>query len=68
MSDNEKDNRQRIKALEISLGRLRKDLLRVKTMLKLTPTKPRLKTQKGAIAKLIVQAGPEIGKLRTRAS
>jgi hypothetical protein len=66
MNDNEISDIQRIKALEASIGKLRKDLARVEQMLGLTPTKPRLKKQKGAIEKLIFMAQVEIGKLRKR--
>jgi ERCC4-related helicase len=45
----------------------RKDLVRVDVMLRLTPTKPRLKKQKGAIEKIIFLAQAEIAKLRKRA-
>jgi len=58
---------QRIKALEIIVTRTREDLARVDRMLQLTPTKPRLKKQKGAIEKIIFMALVEIGKLRKRA-
>jgi hypothetical protein len=45
----------------------RKDLVRVDVTLRLTPTKPRLKKQKGAIEKIIFLAQAEIAKLRKRA-
>jgi hypothetical protein len=35
-------------------------------MLRLTPTKPRLKQQKGAIEKLIFMAQVELGKVRKK--
>ena len=38
------------------------------SMLRLTPTKPRLKKQKGAIEKVIFLAQAEMAKLRKRAS
>jgi hypothetical protein len=60
------NNLQRIKALEMSIGKLRKDLERVERMLRLTPTKPRLKQQKGAIEKLIFMAQVELGKVRKK--
>ena len=66
MNDNEMSEVQRIKALEISIGKMRRDLTRVNEMLNLTPTKPRLKKQKGAIEKVIFLAQVEIGKLRKR--
>jgi hypothetical protein len=55
---------QRIKALEVVVARTREDLARVDKMLRLTPTKPRLKKQKGAIEKIIFLAQAEIAKLR----
>jgi hypothetical protein len=58
---------QRIKALEMVVARTRKDLARVDDMLRLTPTKPRLKKQQGAIEKNIFLAQAEIAKLRKRA-
>ena len=57
---------QRIRALEASIGKLRKDLERVERMFRLTPTKPRLKQQKGAIEKLIFMAQVELGKVRKK--
>jgi hypothetical protein len=57
----------RIKVLEAVVARTRKDLERVDGMLRLTPTKPRLKKQKGAIEKIIFLAQAEIAKLRKRA-
>ena len=63
-NDNEMADLQRIKALENSIGKMRADLERVDRMLRLTPTKPRLKKQKGAIAKIIFLAQAEIAKLR----
>ena len=60
------NNLQRIKALEASIGKLRNDLERVERMLRLTPTKPRLKQQKGAIEKLIFMAQVELGKVRKK--
>jgi hypothetical protein len=65
-NDNDMNDLQRIKALEASVGKMRKDLQRVERMLRLTPTKPRLKKQKGAIEKLIFMAQVEIGKLRKK--
>jgi hypothetical protein len=67
-NDNEMSDLQRIKALEVSIGKMRRDLERVDKMLRLTPTKPRLKKQKGAIEKLIFLAQVEIAKLRRRAT
>lgn len=64
MNDNEMSDLQRLKALEASVGKMRGDLARVERMLRLTPTKPRLKKQKGAIERLIFLAQVEIGKLR----
>ena len=58
---------QRIKALEVVIAKTRKDLARVDTMLRLTPTKPRLKKQKGAIEKIIFLAQAEIARLRKQA-
>jgi hypothetical protein len=55
-----------LRALEASIGKLRKDLERVERMLRLTPTKPRLKQQKGAIEKLIFMAQVELGKVRKK--
>lgn len=66
MEDNDKNDLQRIRALEASIGKLRKDLERVERMLRLTPTKPRLKQQKGAIEKLIFMAQVELGKVRKK--
>jgi len=66
-NDNEMSDLQRIKALEVVVERTRKDLARVDQMLRLTPTKPRLKKQKGAIEKIIFLAQAEIAKLRRRA-
>jgi hypothetical protein len=65
-NDNDMNDLQRIKALEASVGKMRKDLQRVERMLRLTPTKARLKQQKGAIEKLIFMAQVEIGKLRKK--
>lgn len=59
-------DRQRIKALELSIGRLRQDLQRVNLMLGLAPTKPALKKQKAAIEKIVAQALIEISTLRKR--
>lgn len=64
MNDNEMSDLQRLKALEASVGKMRGDLARVERMLRLTPTKPRLKKQKGAIERLIFLAQVEISKLR----
>jgi hypothetical protein len=66
VNDNGMNDLQRIKALEASIGKLRKDLERVERMLRLTPTKPRLKQQKGAIEKLIFMAQVELGKVRKK--
>jgi hypothetical protein len=66
VNDNDMNNLQRIKALEASIGKLRQDLERVERMLRLTPTKPRLKQQKGAIEKLIFMAQVELGKVRKK--
>jgi hypothetical protein len=66
VNDNDMNNLQRIKALEASIRKLRKDLERVERMLRLTPTKPRLKQQKGAIEKLIFMAQVELGKVRKK--
>ena len=66
-NDNEMSDLQRIKALEVVVAKTRKDLMRVDGMLRLTPTKPRLKKQKGAIEKIIFMAQAEIAKLRKRA-
>jgi hypothetical protein len=63
-NDNEMSDLQRIAALEVIVMRTRKDLARVDSMLRLTPTKPRLKKQKGAIEKIIFLAQAEIAKLR----
>ncbi len=49
-----------------AVEKTRKDLERVDKMLRLTPTKPRLKKQKGAIEKIIFLARAEIAKLRKR--
>lgn len=64
VNDNEMSDLQRLKALEASVGKMRGDLARVERMLRLTPTKPRLKKQKGAIERLIFLAQVEISKLR----
>jgi hypothetical protein len=66
VNDNDMNNLQRIKALEASIGKLRKDLERVERMILLTPTKARLKQQKGAIEKLIFMAQVELGKVRKK--
>jgi hypothetical protein len=66
VNDNGMNDLQRIRALEASIGKLRKDLERVERMLRLTPTKPRLKQQKGAIEKLIFMAQVELGKVRKK--
>jgi hypothetical protein len=66
VNDNDMDDLQRTRALEASIGKLRKDLERVERMLRLTPTKPRLKQQKGAIEKLIFMAQVELGKVRKK--
>ena len=66
MNDNDMNSLQRIKALEASIGKLRNDLERVERMLRLTPTKPRLRQQKGAIEKLIFMAQVELGKVRKK--
>ena len=66
-NDSEASDLQRIKALEVVVARTRKDLARVDNMLRLTPTKPRLKKQKGAIEKIIFMAQVEIANLRKRA-
>ena len=66
VNDNDMSDLQRIKALEASVVKMRKDLQRVEQMLLLTPTKPRLKKQKGAIEKLIFMAQVEIAKARKR--
>ena len=65
-NDNEMSDFQRIAALEVVVARTRTDLARVDMMLRLTPTKPRLKKQKGAIEKIIFLAQAEIAKLRKR--
>jgi hypothetical protein len=65
-NDNEISDLQRIAALEVVIARTRKDLARVDEMLRHTPTKPRLKKQKGAIEKIIFMAQVEIAKLRKR--
>jgi hypothetical protein len=57
---------QRIKVLEASIGKLRRDLERVERMLRLTATKPRLRQQKGAIEKVIFMAQVELGKVRKK--
>jgi len=57
---------QRIKALEVVIAMTRKDLERVDKMLRLTPTRSRLKKQKGAIEKVIFLAQVEIAKPRRR--
>jgi hypothetical protein len=67
-NDNEMSDLQRIKALEVVVAKTRKDLARIDSMLRLTPTKPRLKKQKGAIEKIIFMAQIEIAKLRKRVS
>lgn len=64
VNDNEMSDLQRLRVLEDSVGKMRDDLARVERMLRLTPTKPRLKKQKGAIERLIFLAQVEIGKLR----
>jgi hypothetical protein len=66
-NDNDMSDLQRIAALEVVVARMRGDLARVDSMLRLTPTKPRLKKQKGAIEKIIFLAQAEIAKLRKRA-
>jgi hypothetical protein len=66
VDDNDKNDLQRIRALEASIGKLRKDLERVERMLRLTQTKPRLKQQKGAIEKLFYVAQVELGKVRKK--
>lgn len=66
-NDNELSDLQRIKALEVVIAKTRIDLARVDEMLRLTPTKPRLKAQKGAIEKIIFLAQAEIATLRKRA-
>jgi hypothetical protein len=66
VNDNDMNSLQRIKALEASIGKLRNDLERVERMLRLTPTKPRLRQQKGAIEKLIFMAQVELGKVRKK--
>ena len=66
MNDNGMNDLQRIRALEASIGKLRKDLERVERMLRLTPTKPMLKQQRGAIEKLIFMAQVELGKVRKK--
>ena len=66
-NDNEMSDLQRIAALEVIVVKTRTDLARVEGMLRLTPTKPRLKKQKGAIEKIIFLAQAEIAKLRIRA-
>jgi hypothetical protein len=63
-NDNEMSDLQRLKSLEVSVGRLRRDLERVHQMIRLTPTHSRLKKQKGAIEKAIFLAQVEIGKIR----
>lgn len=64
MNDNEMSDLQRIDALETIIAKLRKDLERVEKILKLTPTKPHLKKQKGAVEKVLFLALAEISKLR----
>ena len=64
--DNEASDLQRIAALEVLVMKTRKDLARVDMMLRLTPTNPRLKKQKGAIEKIIFLSQAEIAKLRKR--
>jgi hypothetical protein len=66
-NDNEMFDLQRIAALEVVISKTRKDLARVDAMLRLTPTKPRLKKQKGAIEKIIFLAQAEIAKLHKQA-
>ena len=66
MNDNEMSDLQRIKVLEATVVRMRKDLARITTMLGHTPRGIRLIEQKGAIEKVILQAQVEIGKLRKR--
>jgi hypothetical protein len=63
MTDN-MDDLKRIKALEVSIGTLRKDLERVERMLRLTPTKHRLTDQKASIEKLLSKAQGELGKVQ----
>jgi hypothetical protein len=63
MTDN-MDDLKRMKALEVSIGTLRKDLERVERMLRLTPTKHRLKERKGSIEKLLFKAQGELGKVQ----
>jgi len=65
-NDNDMSDLQRIKALEVMVEKTRKDLARVDGMLHLTPTKPRVKKQKGAIEKIIFMAQAEIAKLPKR--
>ena len=65
-NDNDMNDIQRVRALETIIARLRKDLERVDAMVKLTPTKPRLKKQKGAIEKVLFLALAEISKLRKK--
>jgi hypothetical protein len=66
MNDNEMSDLQRIKALETAVGKMRRDLARVTTMLGHTPRGTRLISQKRAIEKVIFQAQVEIAKLRKR--
>ena len=66
MNDNEMSDLQRIKVLEATVARMRKDLARVTTMLGHTPRGTRLIKQKSAIEKVIFQAQVEIGKIRKR--
>jgi len=66
-NDNDMSDLQRIAALEVIVMKTRKDLSRVDKMLRLTPTKTRLKKQKGAIEKIIFLAQVEIAKLRKQA-
>jgi hypothetical protein len=62
-NDNKMSELQRLKLLEMSVGTLRRDLERVNEMLRLTPHKPRLKKQKGAIERAFILAQVEIGKI-----
>ena len=64
VNDNDMNDLQRIKALETIVPKLRKDLERVEAMLRLTPTKPGLRKQKGAVEKVLFMARAEISKLR----
>ena len=67
MSDNELSDPQRIKALEADMGKMRRDLARVTTMLRHTPRSTRLLKQREAIERVILQAQVEIAKIRQRA-